>query len=436
MVPVRAALLRGTALVGILVLLAALGAWMLQSAIPRTIVIATGSQDTLYHTFFPRYRDILARDGVTLVERKTGGAVENARLVADAKSGVDVAFMQGGVVKDAGKVVMLAALCYEPLWVFYRAPATLSQLDQLRSRRIAIGTPEQGVRAFVEPLLKANDVTAANSELVAVGNVDALRALQAGRVDAAMFVGGVESPAILEALQDGSLKLMNFTRAEAYQRRFDHITKLILPAGVIDFARDTPASDVALIATEAMIVASDDLPPAIITLLHEAAREVHGDQGYFEKPREFPNTDPVDIPVSSYADRHHRFGPSLLHRYLPFFFATFVERLIILLVPLIVVIVPLFNLLPQLLRWRARSRIYRWYGELTLLERDIASRTGTLPIAEWLEKIDRIEAAAARIKTPASYAAEAYTLREHIALVRRNILERAQARGDVELAPT
>jgi hypothetical protein len=277
-------------------------------------------------------------------------------------------------------------------------------------------------------------VTGFNSKLEPVGNVEALHALQEGRIDAAIFVGGVDSPAIFQALHDTDLKLMNFSRAEAYQRRFDHITKVKLPAGAIDFARDIPADDVTLISTEALLVARDDLPPAIINLLLEAAREAHSDQGYFEKPREFPNTDPVDVPVSVDADRHHRFGPSILHRYLPFFFATFVERLIILLVPLLVVIVPLFNVLPQLLRWRMRSRIYRWYGELALLERDVASRTGKLPIEDWLTTLDRIEAGAARIKTPTSYASEAYTLREHIALVRRSIMAKAREGRDVELA--
>jgi TRAP-type uncharacterized transport system substrate-binding protein len=426
--------LRGAALVGILVLLAAIGAWMLQSTIPRKIVIASGPPDSLYPVFAQRYKEILARDGVTIEERKTGGATENARLIADPRSGVDVAFMQGGVIKDPGKVVMLTSLYYEPLFVFYRGSETLTHLDELRYKKIAVGNPDQGVRAFVEPLLKANNVTGFNSKLEPIGNVEALHALQAGRVDAAMFVGGVESPAIFQALHDKSLKLMSFRRAEAYQRRFDHVTKLVLPAGAVDFGLDLPPDDVTLISTEAMLVARDDLPAAIVHLLQDAARESHSDQGYFEKPREFPNTEPVDIPVSVDADRHQRFGPSFIHRYLPFFFATFVERLIVLLVPLLVVIVPLVNILPQLLRWRVRSRIYRWYGELALLERDVASRTGQLPIEEWLTTLDRIEAGAGRIKTPTSYASEAYTLREHIALVRRNIMAKAQERRDVELA--
>jgi hypothetical protein len=106
--------------------------------------------------------------------------------------------------------------------------------------------------------------------------------------------------------------------------------------------------------------------------------------------------------------------------------ATYAERLIVLLVPLLVVLVPLINLVPQLLRWRARSRIYRWYGELILLERDVGRRTGALPIAQWLAVLDRIEQGAARIKTPASYASEAYTLREHIFLVRRAVMAKAE----------
>jgi hypothetical protein len=368
------------------------------------------------------------------VERPTTGAVDNAQLLNDPASRVDAAFMQGGVIDPAqgGRIVMIASLYYEPLWVFYRGGDTLTRLDELRYRKIAIGAPGQGVRAFVEPLLAANNVTAFNSQLLPLANVEALRALQAGHIDAAMFVGGVQSPAIYQALNDANLKLMSFSRADAYVRRFPHVTKLTLPAGAIDFGRGIPAEDVKLISTEAMLVARDDLPAPIVNLLYEAAREVHASQGYFEAPREFPNTDPVDIRVSLDADRHHRFGPSLLHRYLPFSMATYVERLVILLVPLLVVIVPLFNVLPQLLRWRARSRIYRWYGELKLLERDVGQRTGELPIDKWLADLDRIEAAAARIRTPASYASEAYTLREHIALVRRSVMEKAGGPRPVE----
>ena len=158
-----------------------------------------------------------------------------------------------------------------------------------------------------------------------------------------------------------------------------------------------------LIATEAMLVAREDLSTALAHLMVDAAREVHSGQGYFEKLREFPNTEPVEIPLSADADRHQRFGPSFIDRTLPFFFATFVERLVILLVPLLVLIVPLVNLLPQIPRC---AHVAHDAG--TASSRfSSASRIahGSIPAEAWLDKLDRIEAGAARIKTPASDAA-------------------------------
>ena len=105
-------------------------------------------------------------------------------------------------------------------------------------------------------------------------------------------------------------------------------------------------------------------------------------QGYFEDAGEFPWIAPVDLPVSDDAERHKRFGPSFIHRFLPFWVATFVERFVILVLPLIVVLVPVINYFPQFLRWRVRSRVYRWYGELALLERDVATRKGALPVEQ------------------------------------------------------
>src|SRR5258707_2023435 len=140
-----------------------------------------------------------------------------------------------------------------------------------------------------------------------------------------------------------------------------------------------------------MLAARDGLHPALIELKVKAAYEIHGGQGLFEEAGEFPGTTRVDLRISTDADRHKRFGPSILYRYLPFWLATLAERAIIILVPLAAVLLPLFHYLPQLLRWRVRSRVYRWYGELALLERDVAERTGALPTAKWLADLERSE---------------------------------------------
>ena len=408
-------------------------AHFLQPAPPRRIVLASGPESGLYHRHAQRYIEILRRAGVTVEERMTHGAGQNLGLLLDANSGVDIALTQGGVARfpEADGLVMLASLYYEPLWIFYRGADALTQVNQLRGLRISIGIEGSGTRALALAVLAANGLTSDKVTLFAMDNDIALRALQSGEIDAAMFVAGTQSPAVWKALHDPNLKLMSLKRADAYPRRFTYLNKLTLPPGAIDLSLNIPVQEVALIGTKAMLAARDGLHPALINLLTDAAREIHGAPGYFEEAGEFPGIAHVDLRVSAEADRHRRFGPSFHYRYLPFWVATIVERMIIVLLPLAVVLVPLFNYLPQFLRWRVRSRVYRWYGELALLERDVATRTGALPIEKWLADLDRIEHAVAQIRTPVGFASEAYTLREHIGLVRRAVTGRTGS-GTIE----
>jgi TRAP transporter TAXI family solute receptor len=405
---------------------------LVQTVPPRRIVLASGPDFGVYHEYAKRYQSLLAREGVKIDERMTSGAAENLALLLDPKSGVDVAFMQGGVSASSPtqNLVMLASLYYEPLWIFYAGPATLSQVTQLKAKRIAVGAPGSGTRALADQVLAANGLTTAggvgsmNTAIVGIGGNEALDALKTGAVDAALFVGGAQTPVIQQALRAPAIKLMSLSDVEVYPRRFPYVTRLSLPRGTIDLALNIPDHDVAMIGTKAMLAARDDFHPALVNLLVDAARAIHGQQGYFEAAGEFPATEPMDVPVSPYADQHKRFGSNFLYRYLPFWLAALVERAIIVLVPLLVVLVPVLNLMPQLLRWRVRSRIYRWYGELAQLERDIDTHSALL-LEQWLRDLDRIERAVEDLKVPAKFASEAYTLREHVGLVRGRALRRA-----------
>ena len=412
-----------------------------QTIPPRHIVLASGPSFGVYHEYAKRYQSLLAREGVKVEERMTGGAAENLRLLLDPKSGVDVAFLQGGVSGSSAveNLVMLSSLYYEPLWIFYTGSSTLSRVTQLQGKRIAVGAPGSGTRSLADEVLDANGLKAAGgpgggkTPLVGIGGDDALRALKAGEVDAALFVGGAQTPIIQQALREPAVKLMSLADVDVYPRRFPHLTRLNLPQGTIDLALKIPDHDVAMIGTKALLAAREELHPALVNVFVDAARVIHGQQGYFEAAGEFPSTEPMDIPVSPYADQHKRFGSNFLYGYLPFWLAALVERGIIVVLPLLVVLIPLLNLMPQILRWRVRSRIYRWYGELALLERDVNTRSGTLPLERWRQDLDRIERAVQELRIPAKFASEAYTLREHIRLVRGSLLRRTSASDDAEV---
>lgn len=417
-------------LAALLVVLLAVTLWavvyLFQTAPSRHIVLASGLEDGLLHRHAKRYIEILARSGVTVEERITNGPGDNLKLLQDSRSGVDIGFVQGGLsqASDASDVVMVASLYYVPMWIFYRKSEPLRYVNELRHRRVAVGAAGSGARSLSDVVFELNGLTPDNVRIEPLSNVAALLALRSGEVDAAIFVDGADSPAVWNALRDQKLGLLSYTRADAYRRRLNFISSLKLPAGVIDLADNIPEEEVDLIGTKEMLAVRKGLHPAITHLLVDAAREIHGRQGLFEDAGEFPSTTPVDLPVSADADQHRRFGRTFLYQYLPFWIAALGERAIIIVLPLAAILFPLFHYLPQLIRWRVRSRIYRWYGELALLERDVAARTGELPIDKWLGDLSRIEEAVARIHPPAGFASEAYTLREHISLVRRAITAR------------
>src|SRR5207344_2309123 len=132
--------------------------------------------------------------------------------------------------------------------------------------------------------------------------------------------------------------------------------------------------------------------------------EVHGPPGLFQHAGEFPNGRQVDFPLSPDAQRFYQSGRRFLQRYLPFWAANLVDRMLVLLIPLFALAIPLSRILPSLYNWQVRSRIYKWYGQLKFLEeawrRDPASR----PREDWLKEIDALETRVNRIRTPLSYA--------------------------------
>ena len=89
--------------------------------------------------------------------------------------------------------------------------------------------------------------------------------------------------------------------------------------------------------------------------------------------------------------------------------------------PLFVILVPITKILPAIYRWRVRSRIYRWYGLLMAIERDIHKSPD--PAARELirKRIDDIQLSVDEMRTPASFADQLYVLRDHVASVRRRL---------------
>ncbi len=407
-----------------ILLVVTLLSWMsyrfLQPFPPKTLIMATGMAGASYATFGELYRRALARDGIHVVLLPTSGAVENLKLLRDRSQGVEAGFVQGtvGSIEESSNVVSLGGLAYTPLWIFYRGKDTCDDLMQLQGKRIAIGPEGSGVRRFSLELMKAAGVTAPPTEFFDLPYAEANRALLEGRVDANMAFGSPDNGLIQELLNAKDIKLMSMSQAEAYARRFPDLSHVVLPRGVIDPQKRNPPADVHLLSPTTNLIVRKDLHPALVYLLLKASVEIYGGASWVNRAGEFPSLTKQDDPISEQAQRFYKSGGSWLYAYLPFWAATFVERLILILIPLGMIIVPLIGIAPWIYTWRNRSKYYPWYRELRKLEKEILENRPIEDVEAYETRLDRIEDAVSRIRTSVAFYDELFILKEHIQIVR------------------
>jgi len=398
---------------------------------PDQFVMTTGADGGAYHLFAQRYRDILKREKIVVTLKPSAGSIENLQRLQTANSEFEVGLIQAGVISGDAPAGLrtLGAVYYEPLWVFYRGAENIEKLSQLATKRVAIGPEGSGTRALALQLLKASGIDPAAPELVPYGGTEAVKALLDEDIDAAILVASPDAPTVRELAKAKDIKLASLVQAEAFTRRFPFLTVLQLPRGAVDLANDLPARDVTLLATTANLVVKEEFHPALGVLLLQAATEIHGRAGVLQKAGESPAPRESEFPIADEAKRYFKNGPPFLQRYLPFWIANLVERLAVLLLPFVAVLLPMFKILPVLIQWRNKSRVFKWYGELKFLETEVASNTEARQLQNFFERLDEIEDGVNHTRIGASYSDYVYNLRAHIELV-RNRLHRLEEQSD------
>ena len=412
------------------VVLLALAYWWLDPTPPRHVRLATGPAQSAYDEFGKRYQKALAANGIRVELVASEGSSDNLRLLREGRA--DLGFVQGGSVDitqaDESGIESLGSLFLEPVWLFYREDAarkvtptaTLSALSQLGGMRLNVGTPGSGVPSLMAKLFDANRIDPASLTLTQLAQTSATVAFLEGTLDAVVFASAPESLMVQMLLQTPGVKLLDFSQAEAYSRRFPFLSPATLPRGVVDLARDQPPANVRLIASTTALLARDDTHPALLQLFAQAARDLHSPAGWFNRARTFPTIDQSEFPISAEADRTLKGGKPLLQRWLPFWLANLIERMWLVLTIIIAILLPASRIVPPLYEFRIRSRVFRWYAQLREIEARLEADPASGP--ELLAELNALDDKVGHINVPLSYADELYALRNNIHLVRKRLL--------------
>jgi hypothetical protein len=404
--------------------------WFFYSAPPNTIIMTCGDEGSPFQKTAGKYAKILAKSGVTLKILTSEGSLENLERLTDPKFHVDVGFVQSGIAagRNIDKLVSLGSISYEPLYIFYRADKSFSLLSQFNGKRLAIGEDGTGTQVLALALLAMNGIEpGGKTTLLEMDDEEAETALLKGKIDAAfMMSDSASSQTMRGLLRQPGITVFDFSQADAYARRVRYLNKLVLLKGSIDFGKNVPDHDINLLSPTVELIARTDLHPALSDLLLETATEVHGRAGMYQRRGEFPAPLEHEYRISSDAERFYKSGKSFLYRYLPFRMASFLNRIVVVIVPMILILIPGLKSIPAIYRWRVRLRILRWYRALLVLESDLSLHPTSEKRDELMNRLNHIGQAVNNMQVPASFADQFYSLRGHIAIVRERLMSSGQ----------
>ena len=389
---------------------------------PGQIVLATGPDGGAYQLYGARIAAYLAQQGIDVELRETAGAVENLALLG-SDSGVDIGFVQGGLVgvTETAGVTALGSLYLEPIWFFAKSDSTIADFADLTGKRVSIGAEGSGTRVVIMRLLAAIGITTESATFVELSNDELEDAFAAGEVDAAFLIGGAESSQIASLVDLDDIVLLSPRRADAFSRQLSYLSKVVLPEGVLNLVANKPDTEIETVAVAAMLAAREDLHPALNDLLMIAAAEIFGEHTILADAGQFPTAKYTDLPLSKETQRYFERGAPFLMRYLPFWAATLVDRLWVLLFPLIGLSIPLVKLMPPMYHWRIRRRLLKRYTELRGIDPQRKPVTSEADREARLQLIEDLDINSVGLVVPVSYSDDIYKLRRDIDLVRRKI---------------
>ncbi len=390
----------------------------IEPAPKKELTIAAGSKNGTYFKIAQKYKKLLEKENVTVHILETKGSLHNTQLLQEKKS--DIGFVQSGILNESNNknIQSLASIYYEPLWIFYKNEGyQINYIIELIGKKIAIGSTGSGTFDLSTKILNDNGINSSNSEFLTYNSSKAKEALTNGDIDVLLTVISPDSNIVQELLEDPKINVLSIQRAQAYSRKYAYLNTLNLYEGTMDLYRNIPNNNMNLLAATANLVTTQGVPHELIRLLLKKVKEVHKHKSLFAQENQFPNTLNLDTEINKEALKYLRNGDSWLESIFPYWIASNMDRLKILLIPLLTLMFPLFKGVAPLYRWTMRSKIYKWYKTINEIDKKLKGLNNSELKIE-LENLETLQTSIQEhTNVPMSFMGEYYNLLMHIELI-------------------
>ena len=384
----------------------------------KELTIAAGSKNGTYFKIAQKYKKLLEKENVTVYILETKGSLHNTQLLQEKKA--DIGFVQSGILNENNNknIQSLASIYYEPLWVFYKNEGyQINYIIELIGKKIAIGSTGSGTFDLSTKILNDNGINNSNSEFLTYNSSKAKEALINGDIDVLLTVISPNSNIVQELLEDPKINVLSIQRAQAYSRKYAYLSTLNLYEGTMDLYRNIPNNNMNLLAATANLVTTQGVPHELIRLLLKKVKEVHKHKSLFAQENQFPNTLNLDTQINKESLKYLRNGDSWLESIFPYWIASNMDRLKILLIPLLTLMFPLLKVVAPLYRWTMRSKIYKWYKTINEIDKKLKGLNNSELKIELKNLATLQTSIQEHTNVPMSFMGEYYNLLIHIELI-------------------
>jgi len=406
-------------------------AWFYAPPIPKKITLAVRSSGGFSYQFAVDFKKAMKEASNIEVEiQETAGSVANIKLLSSPKSGVDLAIVNTGAVNPDNypELKALAGVYYLPYWVWYRSNAfkgELISMHQLKGKRFSIGPNGSGDEKLSRDILKLNEINDDEIKLLNLPFAKAISELSSGGIDAVALVDGVGSPSIEKYKNIQGIRIMNFSEADAYSRSMPSLTKIVLPQSNISFKNHLPDKDIQLITTKAVLVSRSDINPGLVNEIMYVLDDKFRNYTRLQNAEEFPSNQGLDFRQQEDAQIYMKDGPTFLYKHLPAWLAVWVGRILAIIIPLAILIVPLRTIVPALIQAPLRFNMGKSYLEMKQLELDVHNaEKNNLPLSDFellSKRLDVFEGKVNKLKVPALETEQYFNLKANIDVIRNRI---------------
>ncbi|MEA3512207.1 MAG: TAXI family TRAP transporter solute-binding subunit [Campylobacterota bacterium] len=374
----------------------------------KKLTIATGAIGSDSYAYAMSYKALLEQEGVDLDIVPTQGSLDTVGYLHSKK--VDIGFVHSGVLlnKREYDFESLASIYHEPLWIFYRNDGyEMNYIIEATGKKVGISLTNDGTYDLAEKLSKVNGLTQ-NKYTSYIDDSNALGQLKGKSIDIFITLATKDNQYIQKLLSDPSIEVMNVKRLNAYLQKFEYLTYLNLYEGSIDLYKNLPSKDIKILSTTQNLISNKNVPDELIRILLKKAKQIHGQL----------SLEHLDTQVNIEAKLYVINGETWLETIFPYWIASNIDRLKLLLIPLIWLIIPLLKSIIPLYSFTNRAKIFKWYNKLDEINKNIDKKIIIQDIKDIKNEVE------SKIKVPLSYKGEYYNLIVHLELLEKKVIKR------------